>query len=149
MSPPTRSVVAAMVTALAMAGGCGDDPAGDVTQPPIHAGSEDIAPALSPIDLPPRSQPFGAASTSGHVVAQTFQTSGYTPDGVVAFFDGHLADDGWSRTSTRQREAGPGRADYVRGEQRLEVSAAPVPMERGIGSEQAIVQFSLVLHQER
>lgn len=135
------AVTAAVLIALVAACGSGHRD-GAAADPP---GSERTATALQDLPFPARTRPFGVASETGGIVAQTFSTSGFTPEAIVEFYDEHLVTAGWTPTQPVDRAPGPRREDFTRGKFRLELSAVAVPNERGTGSEQAIVQFSLVL----
>lgn len=145
--PHVGAVVLFAIIAGVTGLGCGGSDT-DTAEGPNDAGSEPVAAALRDIPRPVRSEPFGAASANGDVVAQSFQVTGVTAEAVIEFFDERLTADGWVRTTPVDREPGPGRADFVRDDRRLEVSAIAVTTEEAPGAEQANVQFSLLLRGE-
>lgn len=144
----SRRTVGAVIAVLAMAaalGACGsDDDQADPTQP-----APDVTTFQQGVfgDLPqvPGSEPFGERSEKDGVVTQTFKTKGITEQGVIDYYAQALPERGWVASEPVFREDTPFRADWVKGDLRLEISAAKVEDRDTPSAEQTEVQYSLVL----
>lgn len=93
----------------------------------------------------PRSEPFGPRSEKKGVVTRSYKAVGYTPAGVIDYFDRVLTGTSWTRTTPVYRADTRARGDWVTDERRLEVSATRVPDRSNASSRESVVQYSLVL----
>ena len=140
-----RWAAAAALAAAALAGaGCGDaDDAGDAAQP---ATDDSTFEGTSIGDLPrfPRSEPFGTETETEDIATQSFRARGTSPEQLIDWYDEALGED-WVQVEPVHREPGPGRADWVNGERRLELSAIDVDDRDGDAGSEAVIQYSLTL----
>jgi hypothetical protein len=137
-----RSIGITAVVGVVLAG-CGNDPPDGAPEVPgatvLDDGVFDDLPRF------PRSEVLGLPSSKAGVVAQSFRAEGASVDRVMTFFEGALTERGWLPAEPVHRAPGPGRADYLRGEQRLELSAIDVEDRDGDVGNEAVVQYSLLL----
>jgi hypothetical protein len=137
-----RSVGAAALLAAVLAG-CGDDHP-DAAQPVPDATVFDEV-GFEELPRFPRSEEMGLRSSKAGVVTQSFRAEGASVERVMAFFEEALTGRGWLPAEPIHRADGPGRADYVREDDRLELSAIDVDDRDGDVGAEAVVQYSLLL----
>jgi hypothetical protein len=139
----TRLAIAVVVVALACGSACGsDEPNADQPAPDASSfgrGTFDDLPSF------PRSAPFAPRSEKDGVITQSWLAKGTTPEGVIDFFVDELAADGWRPAEPVFRSDTESRADLVKGDQRLEISAGRVTNTPTSVEADGGVQYSLVL----
>ena len=140
---PTRTCLGGAAIAVVLLVGCGDDEP-DGAQPVPEATVFDDA-DFDGLPRFPRSEPVGLRSRKADVVTQSFRAEGASVDRVMEHFEDALTEGGWVPAEPVHRADGPGRADYLRGDHRLEVSAIDVDDRDGDVGDESVVQYSLVL----
>lgn len=133
-------LVALFVGAGALAA-CGDD--ADTAEPAESPGVEQGA--LDDIPRYPRSEPFGTQTEQDGIVTQSFQATGATPGEVIDFYVDALTELGWTEAEPAFRDDTSGRADFVDGDRRLEVSATTATDQVEGDPAGEVVQYSLTL----
>ncbi|MFP5254573.1 MAG: hypothetical protein ACLGI8_01860 [Acidimicrobiia bacterium] len=95
--------------------------------------------------LYPRSDPFGTRTEEDGIVTQSFKAVGATPTQVIDFYVETLTEQGWTEAEPAFRDDTSGRADFVDGDRRLEVSATTATDQAEGDPAGQVVQYSLVL----
>jgi hypothetical protein len=146
---PTRSIVGAGVVALVMPLGflgCGDDSnvptpngaTGDAQPPP--GATFHTAGTFDDVPLPRGATEIGTKSETDGAITQSFSVTATSPDQVMDYFVGALADRGWVPVDpVESRGVDSLFGAWARDGRRLEISAGPAP---GIADD---TQFNLVL----
>ena len=127
----------------AVLAGCGDDQP-DVAQPvPDSLALDGVV--FEELPQFPRSEVLGPRSSKAGVVTQSFRAKGASVERVMQYFEDALTERGWAPAEPIHRADGPGRADYLRGDHRLELSAIDVDDRDGDVGNETVVQYSLLL----
>jgi len=139
-----RPAALALLALLGLFGGCAESEPN--TQPVPQVSTFETG-KFDDIPLFPRSDPAGPRSEAGDVVAQSFVALGTTPEQVLEFYERALAGRWHLVSPISQLGVATFRADWVRDDFRLRVSATreqTLAPEDNASSEVA-VQYSLTL----
>lgn len=128
-----RILIIALIALIGLmaigSGGCTDDS----TDGSSRSDSTDLftegRAEFDDLELVPGSTPFGDVTAKDGIVTRSYEVTGTTPAEIIAFYETALAEDGWAPSQPLHRSDSAGRADWLRDNFRLELSAVEIGAE--------------------
>lgn len=138
------AIAVALLLGTTAGAACGGDDQGPEAQPDPDA-SRFVEGDFDDLPRYPRSEPFGPKSEKRGIITQSFRATGATPDAVIEYFRTAMQQRGWEPAEPVFRDDTASRVDFVTDEHRLEVSAVVADANDSESTDNAAVQYSLVL----